>query len=121
VSEQQTDSILDWPADASEDTLQTLFALLYRPDNVYEAVSQVRPFGIDVCSGVRTDGKLDPVKLQALIDQGTKILDRDIPSIVFTSAFIPVAWWDNVKGHGTATKGVNFWEGMRNEIWWLDK
>jgi ABC-type transport system substrate-binding protein len=63
----------------------------------------------------------DPVKLQALIDQGTKILDRDIPSIVFASAFIPVAWWDNVKGHGTATKGVNFWEGMRNEIWWLDK
>jgi hypothetical protein len=32
-----------------------------------------------------------------------------------------MAWWDNVKGHGTATKGANFWEGMRNEIWWLDK
>ena len=36
VSEQQTDRILDWPADASEDTLQALFALLYQPDNVYE-------------------------------------------------------------------------------------
>ena len=36
VSEQQTDRILDWPSDASEDTLQALFALLYRPDNVYE-------------------------------------------------------------------------------------
>jgi taurine dioxygenase len=36
VSEQQTDRILDWPADRSEDTLQALFALLYRPDNVYE-------------------------------------------------------------------------------------
>jgi taurine dioxygenase len=36
VSEQQTDRILDWPADVSEDTLQALFALLYQPDNVYE-------------------------------------------------------------------------------------
>ena len=36
VSEQQTDRIMDWPADASEDTLQALFALLYQPDNVYE-------------------------------------------------------------------------------------
>jgi taurine dioxygenase len=36
VSEQQTDRILDWPAEQSEDTLQALFALLYQPDNVYE-------------------------------------------------------------------------------------
>ncbi|MEO5839706.1 MAG: TauD/TfdA family dioxygenase [Acidimicrobiales bacterium] len=36
VSEQQTDRILDWPADASETTLQALFALLYHPNNVYE-------------------------------------------------------------------------------------
>ncbi len=63
----------------------------------------------------------DPVKLRELIDQGIKILDREVPNIVFASAFIPVAWWDNVKGHGTATKGANFWEGMRDEIWWLAK
>lgn len=36
VSEQQTDRIVDWPPDASEDTLQALFALLYQPDNIYE-------------------------------------------------------------------------------------
>ena len=36
VSEQQTDRILDWPADRSENMLQALFTLLYRPDNVYE-------------------------------------------------------------------------------------
>ena len=36
VSEQQTDRIVDWPADVSEDTLQALFALLYQPDNIYE-------------------------------------------------------------------------------------
>jgi phosphoribosylanthranilate isomerase len=35
------------------------------PTNVVEAITAVEPFGIDVCSGVRTDNKLDPVKLQA--------------------------------------------------------
>ena len=35
-----------------------------KPENVARAVSQVRPFGLDVCSGVRTDGRLDAVKLK---------------------------------------------------------
>lgn len=34
-----------------------------RPDNVAEAIQTVRPFGIDVCSGLRTNGNLDPQKL----------------------------------------------------------
>jgi phosphoribosylanthranilate isomerase len=38
-----------------------------RPDNVAEAVARVGPFGLDVCSGVRTDGRLDAAKLQALV------------------------------------------------------
>lgn len=37
--------------------------------NVAEAISHVRPFGIDVCSGVRTNGKLDESKFQQLIYQ----------------------------------------------------
>ncbi|MCO6473707.1 MAG: phosphoribosylanthranilate isomerase, partial [Melioribacteraceae bacterium] len=32
-------------------------------DNVIEAVKKVNPFGIDLCSGVRTNGKLDRLKL----------------------------------------------------------
>ena len=35
------------------------------PDNVREAIDAVQPFGVDICSGVRTDGKLDEKKLDA--------------------------------------------------------
>lgn len=34
-----------------------------RADNVGDAIARVRPFGIDVCSGVRSDGALDAEKL----------------------------------------------------------
>ena len=33
------------------------------PDNVLNAISIVRPYGLDICSGVRTNGKLDEKKL----------------------------------------------------------
>ena len=36
-----------------------------RAEYVAEALSTVNPFGLDVCSGVRTDGRLDEVKLAA--------------------------------------------------------
>ena len=38
-----------------------------RPDNVAHAIRTVRPFGIDVCSGVRTGGRLDATKLDAFV------------------------------------------------------
>ena len=33
-------------------------------DNVRQAIETVQPFGIDLCSSVRTNGKLDPQKLK---------------------------------------------------------
>jgi len=36
--------------------------------NVREAIEAVRPYGVDLCSGVRTDGALDRVKLAGLMD-----------------------------------------------------
>lgn len=38
-----------------------------RPDNVRQAIEAVQPFGLDLCSGVRTHGHLDPVKLEAFM------------------------------------------------------
>jgi phosphoribosylanthranilate isomerase len=39
-----------------------------RASNVAEAISTVQPFGVDVCSGVRVRGALDPDALRAFID-----------------------------------------------------
>jgi len=39
-----------------------------RAANVGEAIAAVRPFGVDLCSGVRTDGALDAEKLAAFMD-----------------------------------------------------
>src|SRR5262249_37482908 len=35
------------------------------PENVREAIEQIRPFGVDVCTGVRTVGSLDETKLSS--------------------------------------------------------
>jgi phosphoribosylanthranilate isomerase len=33
--------------------------------NIRQALEQVAPYGVDLCSGVRTEGRLDPFKLEA--------------------------------------------------------
>lgn len=38
-----------------------------RSDNVEEAIKTVKPFGLDLCTGVRTDGRLDKDKLKAFM------------------------------------------------------
>ena len=35
--------------------------------NVRQAIDTVQPFGVDICSGVRSEGKLDPNKLESFI------------------------------------------------------
>lgn len=39
------------------------------PANVRAAIEQVQPFGLDICSGVRTNGQLDADKLRAFMVQ----------------------------------------------------
>lgn len=39
-----------------------------KPENVREAIESVQPFGLDLCSGVRTEGKLDPFKLESFFN-----------------------------------------------------
>jgi phosphoribosylanthranilate isomerase len=38
-----------------------------RAENVREAIETVGPWGLDICSGVRTEGRLDPEKLAAFM------------------------------------------------------
>ena len=40
-----------------------------KPENVAAAIKEVQPFGVDVCSGLRTEGRLDPQKLTAFFEE----------------------------------------------------
>lgn len=42
-------------------------------NNVEEAIATVKPFGVDVCSGVRTEGRLDPQKLMQFMSGVNKV------------------------------------------------
>lgn len=39
------------------------------PENVQQAIQMVQPYGLDLCSGVRTHGQLDEIKLKAFFDK----------------------------------------------------
>jgi phosphoribosylanthranilate isomerase len=45
-------------------------------DNVAKAIIQVRPFGVDLCSGVRTNGKLDEEKLASFFQQVDSVSEK---------------------------------------------
>jgi phosphoribosylanthranilate isomerase len=38
-----------------------------KPENVRQAIEEVQPFAVDVCSGVRSNGMLDKNKLDAFV------------------------------------------------------
>lgn len=40
-----------------------------RPENIRQAIDEVQPFAVDVCSGVRTNGQLDYDKLKNFISK----------------------------------------------------
>jgi phosphoribosylanthranilate isomerase len=66
-----TGQVHDWSLSArivNECGVPVLLAGGLNPDNVAEAISTVHPFAVDVCSGVRTDDRLDPDKLERFMN-----------------------------------------------------
>jgi phosphoribosylanthranilate isomerase len=51
-----------------------------KAENVVEAIRQVQPFGLDVCSGVRTEGKLDEAKLARFM---INVASVDVSSAIY--------------------------------------
>ena len=47
------------------------------PENVSSAIRTVRPYGVDLCSGVRTSGILDSVKLAGFVQAVSKAGSAD--------------------------------------------
>lgn len=48
-----------------------------KPENVGEAIARVRPYAVDVCSGVRTNGLLEERKLRAFVEAVRQIPNPD--------------------------------------------
>ena len=51
-------------------------------ENVLKAIKLVRPYGVDLCSGARTNNRLDIQKLEAFINQVQKA-DADLLNEAF--------------------------------------
>lgn len=65
-----TGDVHDWDISAAfvaASRLPVFLAGGLTPLNVGEAIARVRPFGVDLCSGIRTAGALDPAKLAAFV------------------------------------------------------
>jgi phosphoribosylanthranilate isomerase len=59
----------DWAAAEGVANLDNvLLAGGINPENVGSAINQLSPWGIDVSTGVETDGMKDPVRIRAFID-----------------------------------------------------
>lgn len=63
-----TGHAVDWAlAAAAARKHQFLLSGGLNPGNVAEAVARVKPWGVDVSSGIETDGRKDPEKIRAFI------------------------------------------------------
>lgn len=50
-------------------TIPVFLAGGLKPENIRQAIDEVHPFGIDLCSGVRSNGKLDKEKLDRFMSE----------------------------------------------------
>lgn len=65
-----TGRVHDWEVSRrirQEVAVPVLLAGGLRPGNVAEAIRAVRPYAVDVCTGVRSEGRLDTAKLAAFM------------------------------------------------------
>jgi phosphoribosylanthranilate isomerase len=70
-----TGSVHDWSVSAQivkAVPVPIILAGGLNPGNVETAISQVGPFGVDLCSGVRTNGELDLTLLWNFIESVRK-------------------------------------------------
>jgi phosphoribosylanthranilate isomerase len=65
-----TGQSFDWDIAArlSQPGREFLLAGGLTPDNVAQAIAKVRPWGVDVSSGVETGGVKDPEKIRAFVE-----------------------------------------------------
>jgi phosphoribosylanthranilate isomerase len=71
-----TGRVHDWQVSAEfvrRSPLPVFLAGGLGPENVAEAIATVRPFGVDLCSGVRTENRLDQGKLSAFMAAVTSV------------------------------------------------
>jgi phosphoribosylanthranilate isomerase len=84
--------VFDWGlVDEAPQDARIILAGGLAPDNVATAVARVRPWGVDVASGVeRVPGRKDPVKLKAFIDAARAA----VPVAGDTPDTVPYDWSD---------------------------